>query len=234
MKSRLDVTHIVLAALAVVIGMVVGGLGPRAELRELRAEMDTLLQRSTAGPNVGDALTAALITKAMTGGEAPTRAQVDNEETEEGRAVRDDRGDREVRGSTSATALAEERRSRAQTMAYDSMELRRAQARAAVVEVLDPSSRQLEELDQVTEDMNSELIVILEGALDKYDEAGGDLSRRDFMETTVEALDTILAAEDEMMGSMSGLPVDQLDAAALDPISYLDPMVTELLTEIGR
>lgn len=233
MSSRLDVTHIVLGTLAVVIGMVVGGLGPRGELRELRAEMDELLQRSSAGPNVGDALTAALISKAMTGGDRREPEATGNTEQEED-GSREDVVSRERTGSKSATALAEERRSRAQTMAYDSMELRRAQARASVVESLDPTPGQLEDLDQVTEDMNSELIIILETALDKYDEGGGDLSRRDFMVTAVEAMDTILAAEDEMLGTMSGLPVGQLDEAALDPISYLDPMVTELLSEIGR
>ena len=112
------------------------------------------------------------------------------------------------------------------------LDLRRAQARASLVEDADPSDEQLGEIDSAVADMNDALEVLAQD-LDDLMEDGQDPSRRDAMVFVAEALDTMIVAEDRIWDSLSPEQQGDVEDGAVDPFSHVDSGIIDVLAELG-
>jgi hypothetical protein len=62
----------------------------------------------------------------------------------------------------------------------------------------------------------------------------GQPSRRDSMAFAADALDILITAEDAIGGSLTDDQRAAMDDESLDPFSYVDPALLDLLAEIDR
>lgn len=240
--------YIAVAALALVLGIVVGGLGPRADLRKLEqkyASMDEGPCKSTFGKDL-----AAL----MGGGVGPDDPAPRPRRNEPATPATNALGDRDPdviaaenpeaaelveemnSGDESAEELAEEIEGIDEEqleLARTALELRRAQARAALVEAAEPDEVQLETIDNAVMDMNESLNGLADELTAMFQE-GEVPTRRDAMEFAADALDTMLVAEDAMRAALDSDQLEGLEDGALDPFSYVDPGLIDVLESLGQ
>ena len=113
------------------------------------------------------------------------------------------------------------------------VELRRNQARAALVEDADPSDAQLDDIDEAVADMNESLQGLAQDLVDMLEE-GSTPGRRDAMVFAAEALDTMIDAEDRIWDSLDVEQRDAVDEASIDPFSYVDQSLLSVLAELGE
>ncbi len=240
--------HVAIAAIALVLGLILGGLGPRADMRKLEkkyAAMDDGPCKSTLGSDL-----ATL----MGGGFAkdlPDRRPGRND-----RPPRNPHGDRDpaviaaedpeavellnsmdAENARDAEELSEDLADGIDAdqlkLARTALELRRAQARASLIEEAEPGETQLENIDNAVQGMNDTLHG-LASELTEMINAGETPTRRDAMEFAAEALDAMLVAEDSMRGALDADQLDLLEDGALDPFSYVDPSLVDVLEKLGQ
>ena len=238
--------YIGVAAVAIVVGVLLGGFGPRAEVRDLRRQlqeneeapctnqfgrdlamlMGQGVGRSTSQPLPFDDQPAdgdGERSPEEIAAENPVAAEMAREIEEAEAEV-----EQEIREAVREGLTAEEELDAFRT----ALELRRAQARAAVREQVDPDDGQWAEIDSAVEDMNDTLIGLGEELADIF-AAGEEPTRRDAMEFSADALDALLQAEDRMRGALEDDQLAELDDGALDPFSYIDPALIDVLMELG-
>ena len=231
--------QIVLAALSLLVGLVLGGLGPRSEVRHLQKQ----LEEQPDGPCVSTvgADLAALMGGRNRGQQAPQRSPLgDREPAElaemnpeaaelvESMSDEQERMEEGVREELSSGIGEEE-----QELARTALELRRAQARAALVEDARPDETQMEAIDTAVKDMNDSLLELADEMAEIL-ESGEEPTRRDAMAFAADALDTMLVAEDEMRSALDADQIEQLDEGALDPFSYVGPEIIDVLGGMGE
>ena len=117
-------------------------------------------------------------------------------------------------------------------IARTALELRRAQARAALMEAANPGERQMEAIDDAVHIMNATLMDMADEMVELL-ESGEEPTRREAMEFAADALDTMLLAEDGMRAALDPDQLDLVDDAALDPFSYVSPDLVELFAGLG-
>lgn len=148
------------AVAGVVLGFVLGGVGPRMDLENLRAERDRLQaellvarrSRSPGGllPGMGQLFDAPAPTSADARDDAADDGEDDHEEVDE--VVDEVAHDEEVIDSRSPEDMLDEF-----DIAVDAQRLRAEQSRAALAEQADFSDAQLAQLDAIVDDMNTAL-----------------------------------------------------------------------------
>jgi len=112
-------------------------------------------------------------------------------------------------------------------------DMRRAQARAALVEQADPSDDELASFDESMEAMNDDLLDISREFVDSVEDIE-DVSRRDMMVLAADVLDVMIEADEAAERSMPGVDLADIDDEAVDPFSYIDPSILEVLVELDR
>lgn len=227
----------VVAALSLLLGIVIGGIGPRSELRELRQEMSELEGKACAQDSIGKDLAALLSAGAGARDASRAREEADRiaEENPEVAEQLDqmDANREQARGEVteqlqSAAANDEELRA-----ARTALELRRAQARAALLEDADPSPEQLDEIDSAVAEMNQGLNQLASELVNMMAK-GEEPTRRDAMAFAADALDTMIIAEDRINAALDEDQLAGVDEQALDPFSYVDPALVDVLARLGR
>jgi hypothetical protein len=112
------------------------------------------------------------------------------------------------------------------------MELRRTQAIAALREQAEASDEQMETVEQIVGDMNADLQALAEEFVATARE--GEPSRREMMVFANDTLGILIDTEDALF---QALPADQredLSEEALDPMSYVDGGIVDVLAELDR
>jgi hypothetical protein len=223
----LTVRTVLLACLMIVLGAIAAGVPLRRELRSLQGQLEEA--RSKGRGTLGRDL-ATLMSRGEGGRAGPERSAKASPEEPPEAGAEPPPSPPEVPAEESAPAPEPATRNRSDEIeaARTALELRRTQARAALVEDADPDDAQLQAFDAATTAMNQRLFALadeLEAMLD----AGDTPSRRDAMEFTADALDAMLAAEENMRGALDAEQIDTLDDAALDPFSYVDPALLDRL-----
>lgn len=224
---------LVVGAVALVVGLGLGGLAPRAELRSLRDQVEKLEEQGgkCEGRGIGRELASAFQGRPMEAAleedevEAIERARDHEAEPEDGVHVKFDVGDGEE--------VTPEDVEQGLKMAKDAMALRRTQARAALGEQVDPSDAQWDTIDAAVDKMNADLDALARGFVSTLTE-GQEPSRRDAMIFAADTLDVLLEADDAIWGSLSE---DQRAAAedeAIDPMAYIDPELLDVFLELDR
>jgi hypothetical protein len=234
--------HVVVAVIALVVGIAVGGLGPRAEVRALRAQLDEA--GDCAGGAVGSEIANVFRGRPWEEGEGTSGRRVipandgahppdagppldsdtpKGEPDPEGFRVNWSSGDGEDQPANPEEAM---------KLAREAMELRYAQARAALLEDAKPSDDQLATIDGAMERMNDQLVGLARDLVDQVKD-GGEPSRRDTMLFAAETLDVLLTAEGDLRGALTEEQLGAMQDESLDPLSYVDPAIVDLLAELN-
>ncbi len=235
--------HVAIAAVALLVGFLIGGLAPRAEVRDLELQLATAeagnCDQGQVGRDLalllgqgGDARPAPPSSPRAEALERPERIREENPEAarladdlnEEARAAEDEVMDELADIEAPAPEDLE--------IARTALDLRRAQSRAAVVEDTDATNDQLEDLDEAYGEMNDTLIGLSEELVDML-AAGSEPSRRDAMEFAAEALDAMLLAEERVEGVFDAEQLGALEEDALNPFNYVDPAIVDTLEGLG-
>ncbi len=222
--------QVLAAAIALVVGLVLGGLGPRAQVRALGDRVEELEARDCSGG--GGGLGAGLASMfgdrpLMPTAPPPTFDEPagDLEPTadapEDG--VRIQIGDAPVPVDAPEVPTVE--------MMKDALDLRRVQAQQALFEQADPSDEQLEEFDASIEEMNASLQALAEELVHRV-ESGAPIERRDSMVFAADALDIMIGAEDAIYETFDEDQLAGVDDAAVDPFSYVDGDILETLSSL--
>ncbi len=235
--------QVAIAAVALIAGLVLGGLQPRAEVRELREELTEARNEAPAivppGQLGNDLATFFSPAPCPPAGRAPTP----REEADAIEAANPEAAALAAEIDAEADAVRDELEAELEDMeapsdeeielAKTALDLRRAQSRAALVEDTRPDDEQLEAVDAAYAEMNDVLVELSDELVGML--ADGELpTRRDAMEFTADALDAMLAAEETVEGLFDPDQLDGVDPETMNPFNYIDPAIVDGLRELDR
>src|SRR5262249_5204063 len=110
----------------------------------------------------------------------------------------------------------------------DALDLRRAQAQAALREQAGATDEQMDQVDQIVAGMNADLESL---ATDFVAASGqGEPSRHDLMVFASDTLDVLINTEESLGTVLDEDQIHQLTADALDPTAYVDGGVVDVLS----
>ena len=239
--------YLLTAAVSIMFGVILGGIKPKQELRKIQKEFRE--NDSTSHKDCQSTI-GSDIAQLMGGPQSKPKPRPKPKPKPKVNAL----GDRDPKEITEkhpdAAEIAEniersqedfnvelqeefERSAEEIETARAALELRRAQARAALIEGADPDNDQLQTIDQAVQDMNDALLA-LSGEFADIIESGEEPDRRQIMSFTAEALDTMLSAENTMRDALSEEQLSQLDDGALDPFSYVSPDLIDTLMRMDN
>lgn len=226
--------QVVIAIVALLLGMVLGGVYPRYQLRQLSDAVD---KAEECKPVVGRELASMFGNRPMQISDSkpkPTPKTTSKAKKPPMRTVISEENEKKIEDIAEELEEAGEDfdSPRGKELAREALELRRTQARAKLVEDADPTDAQLDDIDEAIAAMNDDLRSIAQDFIDTV--ADGEPARRDVMGFAAEALDTMIAAEDGMTKALSSDQVDETDEGALDPFAYVDPSLIDLLQDLDQ
>ena len=242
MASGGAVQGLAAAAVGLAIGLMIGGIVPRGQIRDLEEQLANAEECAPATSQVGKQLAEALSGKPWEG------ALDERERRNLDRAV-DDReahADPEIRIEDDRVMVGEEewdpdefdpedREDVEQgiEIAKTGMALRSAQARQALGEQADLTDEQWAEFDAAVNDMNAELMDISQQFVDTI-ASGGEPTRRDAMIFGADVLDVFLEADDRIYDMMDADQRSATEAEAMDPMAFMDPDLLDVFLELDR
>ena len=234
--------YFVLCALSFFVGSIVGGVGPKHELQTIKQTQQNSMMTSSKDckkSTIGSDLAQIMASNASTpkpkpqknpfGDRTPEEIEQENPEAVEIAERLDENQEQFQEEFQDSLERSEEELEAART----ALELRRAQARAALVEGAEPSQAQLDDIDQAVQDMNDALLS-LSGELTEMLESGEEPERRQAMSFAADALDTMITAEDQFRDTLSQEQIEALDDQALDPFSYISPDIIDTLQSLDQ
>lgn len=227
MRNRPGISQLAFAAVGVVLGVALGGIGPRAEMRALRAELEARPQ--------GDGRSVGAEVARIFQGRGPA-AEVDAPEPapagDPPAVVLQEDGEDVEASPDGRAAPPPSPEPRDLDAMRDAMNVRARQARQALLEDAEPDDEQLAEIDQVLADMNADLRVLATEFVDVYKASGEEPSRRDMMAFAADSLDVLITTEDALTDTLSPEQQDALSEESLDPLSYVDGSLVDVLAEL--
>ncbi|MCO4771467.1 MAG: hypothetical protein KDA24_15650 [Deltaproteobacteria bacterium] len=228
--------QIAVAAVALVLGVILGGLGPRGEVRALEEKMAGMTSDGPCTSTVGSDLAALMSPRTQQRAPSTRNPLGDRdpdviaEESPEAVELVEQMNDEDV-GEELAEGV-QNIPSEELELARTALELRRAQARAVLLEDARPDETQMETIDGAVTEMNDQLMGMAD-ELATMIENGEEPSRREAMEFAADALDTMLVAEESMRAALDADQLGDLEDGALDPFSYVDPELVTVLEGLG-
>lgn len=232
MAERRWIGRLSWGAVALLAGVVIGGVGPRAALREARAELARVdpkrCERAAVGREVARAIATGIAKNDAARATRPRPAPPPVEpEAPVASTAPPESPATAITGSIELPAPdpaeAEEAR-----LAADTLDLRQRQAFAAFVEQARPSAAQLAAIEDVVDAMNAELAVVAED-LFALVASGEEPTRLDWMVFASDFLDVFIEAEMSLSESLTDEQLASVDPAVLDPFSFIDGRVAESL-----
>ena len=240
MASNSPVRILAVGAVCLIIGLALGGLAPRAQLRALENEVDDLQQADCKSSGVGRQLATALGGQpwkaALAEGEAKALKRPKPASTTESKPSENGVINIEIGGDNNgedAEFTGPEDMEQALTLAKDAISLRRAQALAALEDGARPSDDQWKSIDGAINDMNDDLTALVEGFVADIGE-GQEPDRREAMIFAADTLDVLLEADDRIYGALDEDQREAVDEQAIDPLSHLDEGLIDLFMELDR
>ncbi|MEM6929984.1 MAG: hypothetical protein AAF602_23805 [Myxococcota bacterium] len=230
MRERLSTVHFVLAVVAMFVGVALGRFSLQSELREAHnavaaAEAQPCEQGSAVGREIARALGGEPVVDLPDPPEPSPRPAPDP-------VVVEDDGFRIEIGDDDPHDVAPPPSDESFEAIADTVALRRAQSRQALIERLAPSDDQLDVIDEAYAVMNDALIdeasILLEATRDR------EPTRRDGLEFARNAIDAVLDAEDQVLDVLTDDQLAEVDPDLVDPLSFIEPDLIETLTELER
>jgi hypothetical protein len=230
--------YAVVAAIALVVGLVLGTVPFQGRLSSMQTALDNA-KAQECKPRVGQELATMFAGGRLSGmgqdGEPSPPAEAGEEMDADRETTSEDAGSRrrgfQIGGEDIEWTDDEERN---MGLAKEALELRRTQARAALMEDAAPDEDQLAFMDEALDQMNRELEVLAEDLIAEVNESGGEPSRRDMMGFAADALDIFITAEDAITDSLDDDQLASVEDGSLDPFSYVDPELIDLFAELDR
>ena len=231
------------AIFSMIFGIVLGGIAPRKELQKQKDEFwEYYKENKKCSSTIGSDL-------ALLMGGTKTKQNQTNP-TQQNNTLGDRPPEKIKQENPEAVALAEQMDNTKSEMEAElhtsykrteeeletvrtALELRRSQARAALIENVQPSDEQLERIDEAVQTMNDTLIA-LAGDFADIIEHGEEPDRRQIMSFASEALDTMLSTENSMRDVLTKEQLMDIDENALDPFSYVSPDIINTLQNLDR
>ncbi|MEN0062890.1 MAG: hypothetical protein AAGA48_12120 [Myxococcota bacterium] len=242
-RDLFSASHLVLAAIALLVGIGIGRFSPQSELRRTKqalavAEARRCDDAGAVGRQIAEALGGRPVVD-LPEDRGPRQADVplaspkpSEEPAVEPNAIVAGEGD----GSdfeldfNGFDDLSPEEQSDRLGAIRDAVAMRKAQARQAFIEQVDPTDAQLTVLEDVVAEMNDALVDEAATFMDTVRE--GDPTRREGLEFARNTIDVLLDAEDGLRDSLTDDQLDQADPEALDPLGFIDPTLVETLVEL--
>ncbi len=226
--------QVLIGAIALVLGILVGSVWPLSEARALQERVRELEERECK-PRVGSELARVFRGQSPVGPGLSARrghpAAAGDDEEADGE-LHEEEGPVSIQIDAGDERFDQEDRDVALGAAREAMALRRVQARAALEEDAWPDDEQLDEFDLAVGAMNDDLTDLAEGFVEGLAER--DPSRREMMVFAADVLDVFIEADDHIASTFDA---EQLEAAAdesVDPFSYVDPGLVDLFMELDR
>jgi hypothetical protein len=223
--SEFGPRQLVLIGIAIVVGLVLGGLGPRSEVRALREEIATRGDEACDDRRVGREIASVFQGRPWEPSEqterpvtapAPAPAvEAPSDGVVEIQIENDDGPDPESIGAM-----------------RDAMELRRTQAEAALREQAGATDAQMRTVESIADGMNEELHTLASEFVETVQASGGEPTRHELMVFAADTLDVLLAAEEQMYSAFDAEQRAAVDEEATDPLSFVDGRVVEVLAEL--
>lgn len=216
------------------VGLVVGGLGPRAEVRSLEKQLFEIKRTGSRADRSNEF--TRMFTDRLGIDEADTRRPSDGAEpkTPEGATSTAD-GDpppsmkTEVEDDDPGEATPPAKLSEADLRAAkEAMAIRAAAARAALMEDVEPTEEQLASIDDVLAEMNDRLVDVVERAsLAMRD--GEEPERLEMFRLAADGLEAFAAAEEGILSQLTPEQRAAVREEATDPTSFIDARVVDML-----
>jgi hypothetical protein len=225
------VIGVVMAAAAFVLGLVVGGLGPRQEVRELRRE---LFELEKSGGGLGGSALARMMTERLTRPEAQRDGPVSGDDRDLAEVLAEAQDAEPTAGEPAVVTDPPPAKAFDPTeleAVREGMLLRASQARTALDQELDPTEEQTAAVDAAIDTMNDRL-VDLSYALQEQLRAGGEPERPAVTRLVADVLTTMADAEDALRATMSPDQQAAVGSEMTDPLNFIDPAVLDVLAEI--
>ncbi len=218
---RIGPWHLAFAAGGFLVGLALGGLGPRSALREARAEARAA-SRSPRGAGTE-------LARIFQGRPLPDRAETPSP-TPDGAADQppSEGPESAAEAETPSGGAAPDERAAIR----EALALRQTQARAALLEDAEPTEVQVEQIDAAVADMNTDLKVLATEFVARFD--ASEPSRRNMMVFAADTLDVLIDTEDRLAETLTDEQMDAVREESLDPLSYVDPSLLDVLAELDR
>jgi len=223
---------IAVGVLASGLGLVLGGVGPRAEVRALKAQLEEAETCESSG--IGRQLASAFQGRPWQGRGEEKAADLE-ERAPEVAAVETTPAPAPLRVEfgTDDDPPRPEDIEEGMEMMRDAMSLRQTQARAALDEEASPSDEQWDAIDGAIQDMNVNLQALAGELVDTLG-SGEEPSRREAMLFAADTLDVMLEADDRLYESLTAEQRESMDEDVLDPFAHIDPGVIDIFMELDR
>ena len=237
--------EIAVGAVALLFGLILGGVGPRAELTRMMhtvESVDAERCKNTFGEDLasffgaakGGGLPLVGLPEAERPTPGPTQEQLLRDSPEAEEMLEQIQAEEEA----VADEVTDEMRAALQDsdelqLARAALDLRRAQSRQALIDEAEPDGVQLEEIDDAYGSMN-ETLEGLAGELAEIVLAGQEPDRRRAMEFAADALDAMLVAEDRVLRSLDDEQRGELDQDAANPFNHVSPGLIDALLELDE
>jgi len=218
-------TFLVVVA-ALVLGTVIGAWSPRAELLAMRGRVADMeketreCQRGAATSGIAEILGGAGRERRGSHRDGPPEVPPGEDQAGATPEGAPDDNMKRAGGEEGGGSEANDLPNTPAAMA-EALDARAAQARAALIEQVDPDEEQIAALDAAVEKMNQKLKTQVDAFVAEA-AAGKEPDRREMMEFGAEALDAVIEADDAFRDV---IPEDQraeIDDETLDPFSYID------------
>jgi hypothetical protein len=228
------------AGVGLAIGLALGGLGPRAENRLLKARVEAL-EKAKGGGGLPAGLAGVLNgevwrdegSPAPRPSPRPSPSPAEPDEPTPAPSTEADGDDGEVISISFGDDDDDDDVDPAQSIeaAREAMELRQRQAWRALEEQARPSPEQRQTIEDAVGAMNDELVAIA-SELARSVESGREPERRELMVFAADTLETMIATEDVIYETLGAERAAEVDAEVLDPTAYVDASVLDVLSEL--
>jgi len=230
--------YVASGSLTFAVGLVLGGIHPRMELQKEQNKPSVVNIEKKCQSTVGSDL-AKLMSQGGSSASNPHLPSSSNSPEEiiknnpKAAEIADQIDQEQERFEEELSKELENIPNEELETARAALELRRAQARAALIEDANPDQDQMEQIDQAIQDMNDSLLQIADELADTI-QTEGEPNRRDAMAFAADALDTMLNAEDIMRSTLNTDQISNLDDRSLDPFSYVSPELVDILQSVDQ
>lgn len=231
-RERFSTLHVVLAVIAVLVGVGIGRQSLQGDLRAARDALETCeTQVERVRRDVGQQIARAFGGGSVVDFPTPPDPTHPPEPVAEPAPEPEPSRDAPFEVQVDGPELSEGSREQLDAVS-DAFAIRRAQSRRALVEQADPSDEQLDEIDAAIDEMNDILVEEAELFLEAVRDRGP--TRREGLEFARNSIDALLLAEDAISGTLTDDQLETVDPEVIDPFGFVSPELVETLIELDR
>jgi len=242
-KAKSPLFPWVMAVGGFLFGTWAGGIPLRASLADVRAELDAAQTQTCTNSNVGQEIASVLQGRPWEAGiDAPSPFDVDDVHvvgSADGDLTGDALDDEEPKDGVNwefnfgddGFDKEPENMEEAMAMAREAMDMRSAQAWAALDEQADLTDEQSEAFNDAVDQLNAELMNAATELVDTV-QSGEEPTRREGLVFADNLLGAILEADDSIYNTLTEEQRGSVDGEVLDPLAYVDSSVVDKLMEL--